>query len=100
LPRRCDNCGGDRIIYGLPIHYTFLLLVADILTRVNLIGIGNQRCPLSSPDSLIASAERHRIDPQRYLTGLFARLPFTRECEIYKFLADVWKAESERHVVP
>ena len=30
-------------------------------------------------------------DPQRYLTGLFARLPFTPESEIDQFLPDAWK---------
>jgi len=28
--------------------------------------------------SLIASAERHGVDPQRYLTSVLAKLPFTR----------------------
>ena len=27
--------------------------------------------------SLIASAERHGVDPQRYLTSVLAKLPFT-----------------------
>jgi transposase len=41
--------------------------------------------------SLIASAERHGLDPQRYLTSVLAKLPFTPESEIDQFLPDVWK---------
>jgi transposase len=43
--------------------------------------------------SLIASAERHGLDPQRYLTSVFAKLPFTPESDIDQFLPDVWKRE-------
>ena len=41
--------------------------------------------------SLIASAERHGVDPQRYLTSVLAKLPFTPQGEIDQFLPDVWK---------
>jgi transposase len=43
--------------------------------------------------SLIASAERHGADPQRYLTSLLAKMPFTPERELEQFLPDVWKKE-------
>ena len=42
--------------------------------------------------SLIASAERHSADPQRYLTSVLAKLPFTSEGEFDQFLPDVWKS--------
>jgi transposase len=41
--------------------------------------------------SLIASAERHGLDPQHYLTGLFARLPFASGDDLDQFLPDIWK---------
>ncbi len=43
--------------------------------------------------SLIASAERHGVDPQRYLTSVLAKLPFTPESEIDQFLPDVWEKD-------
>jgi transposase len=43
--------------------------------------------------SLIASAERHGVDPQRYLTSVLAKLPFTPQGEIEQFLPDVWKRD-------
>jgi transposase len=45
--------------------------------------------------SLIATAERHGIDPQRYLTSVLAKLPFTPAGELDQFLADVWKKDSQ-----
>jgi hypothetical protein len=42
--------------------------------------------------SLIASAERHSADPQRYLTSVLAKLPFTSEGEFDQFLPDIWKS--------
>lgn len=43
--------------------------------------------------SLIASAERHGLDPQRYLTGVLARIGQTKFSELGQFLPDVWKAD-------
>jgi transposase len=61
--------------------------------RKNWLFAGNDRAGETTAllYSLIASAERHELDPQRYLTGLFARLPFTPEEELGQFLPDVWK---------
>jgi len=42
--------------------------------------------------SLIASAERHGIDPQRYLTSVLAKIGQTKLSELEQFLPDVWKA--------
>jgi len=44
--------------------------------------------------SLIASAERHGLDPQRYLTSVLAKLPFTPAHELDQFLPDVWKRDA------
>lgn len=43
--------------------------------------------------SLIASCERHKVDPQRYLTSVLAKIGQTPAEELEQFLPDVWKAE-------
>ncbi|HZZ71796.1 MAG TPA: IS66 family transposase [Pirellulales bacterium] len=43
--------------------------------------------------SLIASAERHGLDPQRYLTSALAKIGQTPTAELYQFLPDVWNRE-------
>jgi transposase len=43
--------------------------------------------------SLIASCERHGIDPQRYLTSVLAKIGVTSTEDLEQFLPDVWKAE-------
>src|ERR1043165_2030516 len=45
--------------------------------RKNWLFAGNDRAAATAAPlwSLIASAERHGLDPQRYLTSLFAKLP-------------------------
>lgn len=45
--------------------------------------------------SLIASAQRHDLDPQRYLTSVLAQMPCTPEAEWDRFLPDVWKRADE-----
>jgi transposase len=50
--------------------------------------------------SLIASAERHGLDPQRYLTSVLAKLPFTPEHELGQFLPDVWKCDDDATPAP
>ena len=43
--------------------------------------------------SLIASCERHGVDPQRYLTSVLAKIGQTPPQELGQFLPDVWKAD-------
>ncbi|MCB1694519.1 MAG: transposase domain-containing protein [Pseudomonadales bacterium] len=43
--------------------------------------------------SLIASCERHGVDPQRYLTSVLAKIGTTPVGELEQFLPDVWKAD-------
>ena len=53
--------------------------------------------------SLIASCERHQVDPQRYLTSVLAKLPFVTEGnaeELNQFLPDVWKREDASEPIP
>jgi hypothetical protein len=63
--------------------------------RKNWLFAGNDRAGETTAllYSLIASAERHGLDPQRYLTSIFAKLPFTPAEELDQFLPDVWKRE-------
>ncbi|MEM8864486.1 MAG: IS66 family transposase [Planctomycetota bacterium] len=44
--------------------------------------------------SLIASCERHQLDPQRYLTSVLAKIGQTPAEQLGQFLPDVWKAEN------
>jgi hypothetical protein len=43
--------------------------------------------------SLIASCERHGVDPQRYLTSVLAKIGTTPREELDQFLPDVWRQE-------
>ena len=43
--------------------------------------------------SLIASCERHQVDPQRYLASVLAKIGATPATELVQFLPDVWKAD-------
>ena len=43
--------------------------------------------------SLIASAERHSLDPQRFLSSVLAKIGQTAASELDQFLPDVWKRE-------
>jgi transposase len=44
--------------------------------------------------TLIASAQRHGIDPQAYLTSVLAKINLTPMSELNQFLPDEWKADS------
>ena len=46
--------------------------------------------------SLIASAERHGLDPQAYLTSVLANIAQTPHTQLDQFLPDVWKAATTR----
>jgi transposase len=50
--------------------------------------------------SLIASCERHGIDPQRYLTSVLAKIGTTPAEELGQFLPDVWKADDTAEPLP
>ena len=51
--------------------------------------------------TLIASAERHGIDPQKYLTSVLAKIGQTKLSELGQFLPDEWKIETaNEHVLP
>jgi hypothetical protein len=43
--------------------------------------------------SLIATAERHAVDPQHYLTSVLAKIGQTPSDQLEQFLPDVWKRE-------
>jgi transposase len=44
--------------------------------------------------TLIASAERSRVDPQAYLTSVLAKISDTQLSDLDQFLPDIWKADS------
>jgi hypothetical protein len=50
--------------------------------------------------SLIASCERHAIDPQRYLASVLAKIGQTPREELSQFLPDVWKREDAAEPLP
>jgi hypothetical protein len=50
--------------------------------------------------TLIASAERHGIDPQRYLTSVLAKIGQTKLSELGQFLPEQWKAEDHAVLTP
>lgn len=43
---------------------------------------------------MIASAERHSVDPQRYRTSVLAKIAGTPIGELDQFLPDVWKSNA------
>ena len=47
--------------------------------------------------SLIASARRHGVDPQAWLTDVLARIPSTPLSQLAQFLPDRWKADAAAH---
>lgn len=65
------------------------------LGRKNWLFAGNDEAAANHAKlwTLIASADRHGIDPQRYLTSLLAKLPTTPTAELSQFLPDIWKAD-------
>lgn len=50
--------------------------------------------------SLIASCERHAVDPQRYLTSVLAKIGQTPASELEQFLPDVWKRHDAAEPMP
>ncbi len=70
--------------------------------RKNWLFAGNDRAGQTAATlySLIASAERHSVDPQRYLTSVLAKVPSTPLGELEQFLPDVWKQKTAAIRVP
>ena len=50
--------------------------------------------------SLLASCERHGLDPQRYLTSVLAKIGTTPAEQLNQFLPDVWKRDDTAEPVP
>jgi transposase len=50
--------------------------------------------------SLIASCERHAVDPQRYLTSVLAKIGQTPAGKLEQFLPDVWKRDDTAEPTP
>ena len=66
------------------------------LGRKNWLFAGNDQAAANHARlwSRIASADRHGIDPQRYLTSVLAKIGTTPTEELLQFLPDVWRNES------
>lgn len=64
--------------------------------RKNWLFAGNDKAGQTAATlySLIASAERHGVDPQRYLTSVLAKIATTPASELDQFLPDVWAKKS------
>jgi transposase len=62
--------------------------------RKNWLFAGNDDAALNHARlwSLIASCERHGVDPQRYLTSVLAKIGQTSPSELNQLLPDTWKA--------
>lgn len=43
----------------------------------------------------MSSAERHGLDPQKYLTSVLAKIGRTPVSQLEQFLPDVWKREEQ-----
>jgi transposase len=50
--------------------------------------------------TLIASAERHSVDPQKYLTSVLAKIGQTKLSELQQFLPDTWTVEDAAEANP
>ena len=62
--------------------------------RKNWLFAGNDKAGQTAATlyTLIASAERHGVDPQRYLTSVLAKIVSTPAGELEQFLPDVWRS--------
>jgi hypothetical protein len=72
------------------------------LGRKNWLFAGNDRAAENAARlwSLLASCERHHVDPQRYLTSVLAKIGSTPPEELDQFLPDVWGREDQAEPVP
>lgn len=63
--------------------------------RKNWLFAGNDHCGSVAATlySLIASAERHGLDPQAYLTGVLAQIASMPVNRVGRFLPDAWKPD-------
>lgn len=70
--------------------------------RKNWLFAGNDEAAASHARlwTLIASCQRHGVDPQRYLTSVLAKIGGTPAAELDQFLPDIWKAEDAAEPIP
>jgi hypothetical protein len=72
------------------------------LGRKNRLFAGNDEAAANHARlwSLIASCERHQVDPQRYLTSVLAKIGSTPRGHLDQFLPDVWKHDDASEPPP
>jgi transposase len=70
--------------------------------RKNWLFAGNDKAGQTAATlySLIATAERHGVDPQRYLTSVLANLPSTPAGVLDQFLPDAWAKDDGNKSTP
>ena len=80
---------------SLPQNVQLARLCRALHNRKNWLFAGNNAAGQATAVlfTLIASAQRHGLDPQRYLTSVFAKIASTHLSELEQFLPDVWKKE-------
>jgi transposase len=70
------------------------------LGRKNWLFAGNDAAGASHANlyTLLGSAQRHGLDPQKYMMSVLAKIGQTKLSELDQFLPDVWKAEDAASV--
>ena len=70
--------------------------------RKNWLFAGNDAAGESHANlyTLLSSAQRHGLDPQKYLMSVLAKIGSTAMSELEQFLPEVWKAEDQRERGP
>jgi transposase len=68
--------------------------------RKNWLFAGNDQAGKSHANlyTLLASAQRHGLDPQKYMMSVLSKISSTPVNELDQFLPDVWKAEDAASV--
>jgi len=72
------------------------------LGRKNYLFMGNEEFGqhYATLYSLIASAQRHGLNPQEYLTSIFQQIATMKLSDLEQFLPEVWKAQPRREERP
>jgi len=100
--RRTDGVGGTHTVkqgyLNTDNNAAERALKRVAIGRKNWLFAGNDEAAANHARlyTLIASAQRHGLDPQAYLTSVLAKASSTAMSEVKQFLPDVWKADCQR----
>jgi hypothetical protein len=94
--RSCNGVRGTNTFLAIDNNAAERALKRVAIGRKNWLFAGNDRAGQTAATlyTLIASAERHGVDPQRYLTSVLARLATAPAADLVQFLPDAWKREA------